>query len=504
MSSIQSQDNTLEYDIIIIGSGAGGGTLAKELSPLIKEKGIKIALLEWGGEFRAQDNIREEYPMAKKYFFDGGGVQNVQQDVTFAFAKGIGGSTTVYTGTSLTAPQQVFDRWNIEGIDLKEMAPRYEKYKKENNVHLKSADEINENNTLFRDGCKNLGIHVDQFPVNTKGCQGEGYCNLGCPNLAKQGTAAVQIPVAKNNGVHIFPFTKANKIVGKTVLATVSASQFGLEGSPLKPGDYKFKAKRFIVSCGSAVNTPALLMRSYGENFLPAIGKYFTCHPALILVGDHGRKVQNMDGHPKSFFCEEYMESDRFLLETCMYFPFVLAKNLNGYGEDMDSLMSSFPNLQMILSLCLDKAKEKNRIGIGSDGEPKIYYDLDDEIITTFVKSIRAATKVFFAAGAKRVHAPGMEKFFIMPDENEMIDQLISERHFKPGKISIAAAHLMGGARMGADPATSVTNEWGQVHGKEHLYVADASLFPQCSEVNPYLTIMALADRVADKIRSLI
>lgn len=489
----------LDYDIVIIGSGAGGGTVASELSELCS-KGVKIALLEWGGEFRKEDNNREEITMAKKYYFDYGGVQNKSQDVTFAFARAIGGSTTVYTGTSLVAPESVFKKWSIPGINSEDMAPRYEKYKTQNNVHLNPSVELNDNNRLFAEGCRELKWKFSQFPVNTRNCQGLGTCNLGCSILAKQGTHVVQIPNAKKNGVHVYPFAKAQKIKDHEVEVKIIPAEHGLEPGPLAPGDYIFRAKRIVVSAG-AVNSPALLMRSFGENFLPSLGRYFTCHPALILVADHGRKIENVQGHPKSYFCDEFLDSGRYLLETCMYFPFVLAKNLNGYGEELDDLMSNYHQLQMILALIKDRPLAHNRITLSSTGEPEIHYQLDEENIEAFVGAIRASTRIFFAAGAKRVHAPAMEKFFITKDEAHLIDELISTRHFKTGKIAVAAAHLMGGCRMGSDINTSVTNEWGKVHGLEHVYVADASLFPAPSEVNPYLTIMSLADRVAQKIK---
>ena len=302
---------TLEYDVVIIGSGAGGGTVAKELSPLCKQ-GKKIALLEWGGEFKAKDNTRDELSMAGKYYFDNGGFQNTNQDITFAFAKAIGGSTTVYTGTSLTAPQEVFDKWNVAGISLQDMQPRYDKYIKENNVHFNEPHEINENNRLFDQGCKTLGWQCGQFPVNTKNCQGLATCNLGCAVLAKQGTNCVQIPEAVANGVEVFPFCRALKIEGKDVVTEVLSPEFGLEPNKLKAGTYRFRAKKIVVACGAA-NSPALLMRSFGKDFLPAIGRYFTCHPAIILVADHNRPVENIKGHPKSFFCEAFMHTKRFL-----------------------------------------------------------------------------------------------------------------------------------------------------------------------------------------------
>ena len=83
----------------------------------------------------------------------------------------------------------------------------------------------------------------------------------------------------------------------------------------------------------------------------------------------------------------------------------------------------------------------------------------------------------------------------------DRIEALMSRDRLKPGRVSLASAHVMGGCRAGTDPADSVTDHWGQVHGAPWLYVADASIFPRCSEVNPYITIMALADRIAEHIR---
>jgi choline dehydrogenase-like flavoprotein len=157
--------------------------------------------------------------------------------------------------------------------------------------------------------------------------------------------------------------------------------------------------------------------------------------------------------------------------------------------------------MQMILSLAIDEAHSHNHISIGSDGEPVINYDLSDAVIKSLVASVKASLRIFFAAGATRAHAPGAKTFFISKDDVQNLDSLITPGEFKRGKISITAAHLMGGCRMGGSPRTSVTDPWGRVHGKKDIYVADSSLFPAASEVNPYLTIMALADRVAEAVQ---
>ena len=94
----------LDYDVVVVGSGAGGGTVAKELAPLAR-KGLRIALLEWGGKFEKKDNTRREIEMAGRYYFDNGGFQTSTQDLTLAFAKALGGSTTVYTGVTFKPPE---------------------------------------------------------------------------------------------------------------------------------------------------------------------------------------------------------------------------------------------------------------------------------------------------------------------------------------------------------------------------------------------------------------
>jgi choline dehydrogenase-like flavoprotein len=121
-------------------------------------------------------------------------------------------------------------------------------------------------------------------------------------------------------------------------------------------------------------------------------------------------------------------------------------------------------------------------------------------VVDSLTRATRAAARIFFAAGAKRVHAPLAVPPLLEREDQRRLDARILPRHFLPGTVSVSAAHLMGGAGMGRDPENSVTDAWGRVHGLPWLRIADASLFPDSLEINPYLTIMALADRVAEGI----
>ena len=162
--------------------------------------------------------------------------------------------------------------------------------------------------------------------------------------------------------------------------------------------------------------------------------------------------------------------------------------------------MRAFPRLQQILVLACDKAVPGNRIGVDRQGRPVVHYRFTPAVVRSMVAATRAAARIFFAAGALRVHAPSADPPLLDRTQAGALDDLIHERHFQEGRISISAAHLMGGAGMGRDEGDSVTDARGRVHGRPWLRVADSSLFPDALEINPYLTIMALADRVAEGV----
>ncbi|SMC16254.1 Choline dehydrogenase [Desulfacinum hydrothermale DSM 13146] len=486
------------YDIVIIGSGAGGGTVAKELGALAAS-GARVALLEWGPELTAGDYTGRELDMARKLYVDSGGLLTRDGTLTLAMGRALGGSTVVYTGTSLVMPERVVNRWAVPGLHAEDLQRRSHKYLEENNVHLQDERDLNENNLLFAQACRRLGYGVHQFPINVKDCKGSSLCNLGCPHGAKQGTHRVQIPEARRRGVEVVTHCRVTHIGDRWCEALVRPWGYGYP-SAWEPGIYKVRAKVIVVCCG-AVHSPALLLRSRLPVDLPALGRYLTLHPALILVGEHPRPITNFYGHPKSFYCDHFMESHRFLLETCMYFPFTTAKNLIGFGPQHSRMMHRMDRMQMILALALDPALPENRVRVDRRGTPVVDYRLTPPVLDSLHEAMKASARIFFEAGAVRVHAPAGRIFSLGVECGDRLDHWIPRRKVQPGRISVSSAHLMGGCRMGTSPSDSVTDGWGQVHGVPWLFVADSSLFPRCSEVNPYITVMALADRVAEGIR---
>ena len=217
-------------------------------------------------------------------------------------------------------------------------------------------------------------------------------------------------------------------------------------------------------------------------------------------IGNGLEFVHHHQGSAVEVFGHLVGESEQFLLETCMYFPFVTSKNLIGFGAEHSKLMRAIRRLQMILVLAVDPALESNRVLVDRDGEAVIDYTMGADVLDSLHRSMIASAKIFFA-GASRVHAPAGVSFFIERSDADRVEELIPRRNVIPGKISVASAHIMGGCGMGRDASDSVTDSWGRVHGAPGLYVGDSGLFPRASEINPYVTVMALADRVAEHIR---
>jgi len=346
----------------------------------------------------------------------------------------------------LTAPERVIRRWDVPELDHADLARRSLRYLEENNVHLLPPADINDNNRLFADGARAAGFQVEQFPVNVLGCKGSSLCNLGCPNQAKQGTNRVQLPAAERGGVEVVTRAEVVEIgADRSLRVQVAPKPAGAKGAPSEwaPGAYRVQAGAVVLAAG-AVGSPALLLRSRLPGAPPRIGAGFTCHPALILVAEHGRPITNDVGHPKSFFVDRAAE-EGFVLETCMYFPFTTAKALTGFGAWHSAMMRAFPRLQQILLLAVDHATPENRIAVDRAGTAVVHYRFTAEALHGLVQGNRAAARIFFAAGAVRVHAPFADPPLLTVSDTERLDRRIAVTHWRPGKQTISAAHLMGG-----------------------------------------------------------
>ena len=487
-----------EYDVVIVGSGAGGGTVADRLIPLAKA-GAKIAILETGAHFTKEYFTQREIEMIGLLWF-GGAWPTADGAITVAAGKAVGGSTVMYTGVTFRIPDDVVRHWNVPGLNPEDLKPRFDRISKEINVIEPGPDMVNDNNRLFKAGCDKLGWPVEKIHLNLKDCKQEGFCNLGCTQGGKQGTLEVQIPKATAAGIELIPNCQVDRVADGVVYGRVSAAPAGSRPGPWPEGPVEIKAKR-VVLAGGATGSPAILLRSGLAAELPALGRYLTVHPALTVYGIYPQAIKNYRGFPKTYYTPKFSETHHHYIETAFYYPFVSTKHLGLWGASLRDTMKKYTQFMCMIILNHDAARPDNRIELDRHGSPLIVYTASAESIASLCHAQAQAARILFAAGCEQAIMPCADRpIFGREVPDARLEEFIQPSNYLSVKMPLASAHPQGGCRMGAGAADSVTNGFGQVHGRDWLYVADASLFPQSSHVNPYLTIMALADRVAEQV----
>lgn len=486
------------YDIVIVGSGAGGGTVAQSLIPL-KEKGLKIAVLEQGPHFPHSFFTQREIEMMRLFRFNGAWPVK-SGEITIAAGQGVGGSTLMYTGVSFRLPESVVKEWNVPGLTMDDLTPRFERIERDIHVIQPSETMVNDNNRIFKKGCEKLGWPVKKIPINVKNCEQVGFCNLGCCSGSKQGTLEVQLPEAIQSGIDLIPNCEVVQLSEKKLHAKIHNVPPGTLEGKWPPGKITIHSDIIVLAAGSP-GTSGLLLKSGFQQYLPRIGRDITLHPAMTLYGVYPKPIVNYRGFPKTYYTDQFSNSHGYYIETAFYYPFVSSRHMGLWGKDLSEIMSRYNQLMTVLVLNHDTIRQENRITLDRKGNVQVHYQLTGTVIESLCHAQIQAARLFFEAGCEHVIIPCASSPVIPRNKQKELEELIQTKYFISVKTPVSSAHPQGGCAMGRDPDSSVTNSWGQVHGFPWLFVADSGLFPNSAHVNPYLTVMALADRVADKIK---
>jgi choline dehydrogenase-like flavoprotein len=193
---------------------------------------------------------------------------------------------------------------------------------------------------------------------------------------------------------------------------------------------------------------------------------------------------------PQSYHVHQF-ESEGIFIQGMFVPPGVQAPNVPGFGYGHKERMAAYERLASFGALISDTST--GRV-LAPGGQPFVWYWLNREDVRRLLRAISLVSRIFFAAGAREVY-PGVRRHPILRSmkEAEALEQVSA----RAGDIEIMAFHPMGTARMGADPQRCAVAPSGELFGVKGLYVADASLFPTSTRVNPQITIMALATRIA-------
>jgi len=496
---------TIDCDVCIIGSGAGGGTVAGELTT----KGLRTVVLEAGPGDQAPQFTQRELDGVQKLFYRGGLSASSDLGVSILAGACLGGGTTVNWQTSLRTPDYIRDEWSERsgcGLFTSERFTKALDGVCQRTGVSSDESDVNANNQPIRRGCDALGYAWEVIERNSRGCDCSqcGYCTFGCRVGGKQSTVATYLHVMQRwRASTIVTRCRAERIVierGKVsgVAATTRAPDGVLESIQINAP--------IVVVCAGGLETPALLQRSGLSH--SQLGQNLYLHPTSAVAGVHAEPIAAWEGPPQSILSGHFSRLDGnfgFRLEAAPVHPGLLA--LAAPWTDARShrrVMQRAAHVSTTIALTRDA--NGGRVRARRDGGVTIDYTLGRQEQSLVARGIATAARVQLAAGAEEVHtlhasAPVLRRSATTSaaEIDAFCERVLGER-VDANRCMVFSAHQMGTCRMGRNRPMSVCDENGAVYGVKGLYVADASLFPASSGVNPMITVMALAKCVAEGV----
>jgi len=506
-----SADRTLEADVVIIGTGAGGAVSAE----ILTQRGLKVILIEAGKLMSSDDFTLNEGQAYRDLYQEGAMRATKDAGITILQGRTVGGTTVVNWTSSFRTPSETLQYWQdtfgAENLLRDDLDPWFQKMEE----RLKISQWImppNANNDVLKKGCDALGWEWAVIPRNVEGCWNIGYCGMGCPTNAKQSMLVTTLPTAMNNGATLIHSAQAHRLIidGDTVT--------GVEVHPLNNdkvatgATVTVKAKTVIAS-GGGIQTPALLMRSEAPDPQGRIGKRTFLHPTTFTFGIYDKEVAPYYGAPQSLYSDEFVFKHGvdgpagYKLEMMPMHPGLTGALMGGYGGDARSEIERLPNLAASIALIRDGFHADNpggNVELRDNGEPVIDYPVDPYLLEGAKRTHLTMAEMHFAAGAKEIR-PSHGHAGYYKSWKEARDA-INNLAYDPVITGLGSAHVMGGCAMGQDESQCVVNSDGSYKYLNGLYIIDGSVFPTSLGVNPQLTIYGMSARnataLADKLQA--
>lgn len=427
----------MKTEYAIVGSGAGGGTVAAELA----RRGGRVLVLERGPDYCFVGNHLFAVAVLDKH-----GFLTSQEGMGVARALVTGGSTMLTCGTASRPPGGVFERFDID------LSPYFEKAEEDLRVTALPDDTIGEATMSLLEAGNRLGmkwVKLEKF-IDPEKCEPR-YCNcmLGCPKEAKW-TAREYLDEAKKHGAEVIPHVKIDEVV------ISSGEAAGVKGWQKGAGDFEVEADTVILSAGG-LGTPVILQRSG----IYDAGKGFFCDPLVFTIGIHPRLKGGFDP-PMTVGTFDFWESEGFLLSPVVD-PWV-SMGLEMMKAKPSKLVDwpKYPGMMGIMTKGKDAVA--GRINVDETFSKQLTY----EDRAKLDKGIAISTKVLLEAGCK--------------PESIWVN--------KP-----RGAHPGGTCRIGEVVNTDLETE------VKNLFICDASVIPDSLAAPVVITLVALGKRLADHIR---
>ncbi|QSI76139.1 GMC family oxidoreductase [Niveibacterium microcysteis] len=498
------KDLTLEADVVIVGTGAGGGTTAERLA----QAGLSVILLEEGGLKTSRDFQLEERLSYPALYQESAGRKTMDHGVGILQGRTVGGSTVVNWTTSIRTPDNTLKHWReqhgLAAFTPEALAPWFER--REERLSIASwPTQPNRHNALLRDGAYKLAIEPVTIHRNVKGCWNLGYCGMGCPTNAKQSMLVTTIPAAMEHGARLLSHMRAERLEHANGRVTaLLAHPISTQGQVRREYTVRLQAKHFVLA-GGAIGTPALLLRSNAPDPHRHTGARTFLHPVVLSAALMPEPVDAFTGAPQSIYIDEYLwpkdGSMGFKLEVPPIHPLIASVVMSDFGAAHRHYMRQMNHWYVAIALLRDGFHEQSqggRVVLDGHGDPQLDYPLTDYIWAGARKAFHAMADLQYAVGAKTVLPIHLDATATTraSDAHAQIDALkLATRRTK-----VVSAHVMGGAAMAPDEKGGVVRPDGVHHQLENLSVHDGSILPTSLGANPQLTIYGITAMLSEQL----
>jgi long-chain-alcohol oxidase len=489
-------DTTLECDVVVVGSGAGGGPVAGVLT----EAGLDVVVVETGGYYDEADFDGSELT-ALTGFYAGAPAASKDESIGLVAGSCLGGGTVVNYTTSFRTPGPIREEWAAQGVAAftgAEFDASLDAVAKRLGIN-QEHNLPGERDRLLQEAAQKLGWSSGSQPRNVRGCaQGRecGYCGLGCRVGAKMSTTKTWLADAHERGGRLVVRTKVDR-----VLVERGAAQ-GIEGLTASGHRLTVRSRAVVSACG-AIQTPALLKRSGLRN--ANIGRNLKVHPVAAVFGIFDREVKGWEGVLQARYVDEHSDlRDGYgvIYETAplhphLFLPFSPWRGRREHLALMEAMSHTCP-VGVIL-----RDREGGEVTVGRDGEPVVRYGLSDFDRANMRRGIEGAAELLEAAGARRIFSSHSKWVSYAPGRDGHRSRFMADADscgYGAARLQMLGFHLQGTARMGGSPATAVCDPTGQTWEVRDLYVCDGSAFPSAVGVNPHFSIQSVAHMNARKL----
>jgi choline dehydrogenase-like flavoprotein len=474
-------------DVVVVGSGAGGAMAARTLA----RAGLDVVVLEEGRRWTVEE-FRTTHPVeryAGLYRGAGATIALGRPSVVLPIGRAVGGTTVVNSGTCFRPPLAVQQRWRDEfGLGLADpdrLAARLDEVERTLQVAPVPLQIMGRNGRLLLDAADTLGWSAAPIPRNAPGCGGCCQCAIGCPTNAKAGVHLNALPQACAAGARIVSEARVERVLHQHGRAR------GVRARRPDGTALDVLAETVVVASG-ATETPGLLRRS-GLGAHPRLGRNLALHPAATLAGRFEDDVYAWHGVLQSAAVHELHDSHGVLIEATSTPPGMGSIVYPGYGAELLGWLDQAQHIAMFGAMVADQ-------GVGSvlsaRDETLVRYSIARDDIAKLMVAVEAMGRLLFAAGAVEVLAglPGASTVGSLAELQDVLSRT------DPRSLHLSAFHPTGTAAAGTDSQRCPVDETGRLRGVDGVWVADASVLPSSPEVNPQVSIMALALAVADEV----